>query len=76
LLVKRMDVAKTRIEARLPRLLTAPVEKGQQLGTLVVLTEGGVLGSTELVSDRDVAAVGWLQWWRNFRGPTTPEPEP
>jgi len=28
-----------------------------------------VLGTVELLADEDVKAVGWLGWWRNWRGP-------
>lgn len=36
------------------RDLTAPVKKGQQVGRVTVLVKGEVIGSADLVSDRDV----------------------
>jgi D-alanyl-D-alanine carboxypeptidase (penicillin-binding protein 5/6) len=54
------------VEARVPRLVNAPVQKGQLLGEAVIVKGDEVLGRTNLVADRDVAAVGWLGWWRTW----------
>ena len=79
LLLKRAEAPDPRVEARVPRLLVAPVRKGQPVGEVAVVNGSQVLGTTGLVVDRDVMAVGWLGWWRNWQGPqeeSAPEGSP
>jgi D-alanyl-D-alanine carboxypeptidase (penicillin-binding protein 5/6) len=64
--VARKADMKPQVEVRVPRLVSAPVEEGQHLGELVIVDGGKVLGRTELVADRSVAATGWWAWWRNW----------
>jgi D-alanyl-D-alanine carboxypeptidase (penicillin-binding protein 5/6) len=64
--VPRKADTSPQVEARLPRLVNAPVQKGQRLGEAVIVKGDEVLGRTDLVADRDVAAVGWLGWWRTW----------
>lgn len=67
--VRRKGDMGPQVEARLPRLVSAPVEEGQHLGELVILNDEEVLGRTELVADRSVPATGWWGWWRNWWKP-------
>ena len=79
LLLKRSEAPDPRVEARVPRLLVAPVRKGQRVGEVAVVNGSQVLGTTGLFVDRDVMAVGWLGWWRNWQGPqgeSAPEESP
>jgi len=73
LLVKRADDRGIVVEARVPRLLQAPVSRSQPLGDVVVRRGDEELGKVTVVADRDVAATGWLSWlWnRALSGRTT-----
>jgi D-alanyl-D-alanine carboxypeptidase (penicillin-binding protein 5/6) len=64
LVVKRTEVPKPQVEVRVPHLLSAPVEKGQRVGKLLVVNDGATLGKVDLLADREVAAVGWRSWLR------------
>jgi D-alanyl-D-alanine carboxypeptidase (penicillin-binding protein 5/6) len=66
IIVPRKADMNPQVEARLPRLVNAPVQKGQRLGEAVIVKGEEVLGRTDLVADRDIAAVGWLGWWRSW----------
>jgi D-alanyl-D-alanine carboxypeptidase (penicillin-binding protein 5/6) len=65
LLVKRAAGKEVAVQAKVPRLLTAPVQKGQAIGEVTVTRGDETLGKVPLVVDRDVAATGWLSWWWN-----------
>ncbi len=67
LLVKRSDDKGVAVEARIPRLLQAPVRREQPLGEVVVHRGDQELGRVSVVADRDVAATGWLSWFWNRR---------
>jgi len=69
-LVKRADDKGIVVEARIPRLLQAPVRQRQSLGDVVVRRGDQELGRVPVVADRDVAATGWLSWLWN-RGLST-----
>jgi D-alanyl-D-alanine carboxypeptidase (penicillin-binding protein 5/6) len=69
LLLKRAEAPDVRVEARVPHLLTAPIRNGQRLGAVAVVSGSTTFGTVDLVADRDVTAVGWLGWWRNWWGP-------
>jgi D-alanyl-D-alanine carboxypeptidase (penicillin-binding protein 5/6) len=69
LLLKRAEAPDVQVEARLPHLLTAPIRNGQRVGEVVVVSGSTTFGTMDLVADRDVTAVGWLGWWRNWWGP-------
>ena len=72
LLVKRGDDKGIAVEARIPRLLEAPVRQRQPLGDVVVRRGDQELGRVGVVADRDVAATGWLSWlWNRSLSPTT-----
>ena len=67
MLVKRADDKGIAVEARVPRLLQAPVRHRQPLGDVVVRRGEQELGRVAVVADRDVAATGWLSWLWNRR---------
>ena len=50
-------------EIALDKSLTAPVKKGQKIGTVKFLRQGEVLGTVDLVSDRDVDKKPSFRWW-------------
>jgi D-alanyl-D-alanine carboxypeptidase (penicillin-binding protein 5/6) len=64
-LVKRGDDKGVAVEARIPRLLQAPVRLRQHLGEIVVRRGDQELGRVPVVADREVAASGWLSWYWN-----------
>jgi len=72
-LVKRAEDRGIVVEARVPRLLQAPVRRSQPLGDVVVRRGDQELGKVTVVADRDVEATGWLSWlWnRALSGRTT-----
>jgi D-alanyl-D-alanine carboxypeptidase (penicillin-binding protein 5/6) len=65
ILVKRGDDKGVAVEARIPRLLQAPVHQRQALGDVVVRRGDQDLGHVGVVSDREIAATGWLSWFWN-----------
>ena len=65
LLVKRADDKSVAVEARIPRLVPAPVQRQQPLGEIVVRRGEQELGRVPVVADREVAASGWLSWLWN-----------
>jgi D-alanyl-D-alanine carboxypeptidase (penicillin-binding protein 5/6) len=69
-LVKRTEDKGIAVEARIPRLLQAPVRLRQPLGDVVVRRGDQELGRVPVVADREVAATGWLSWLWN-RGLST-----
>src|SRR2546422_67751 len=72
-LVKRAEDRGIVVEARVPRLLQAPVRRSQPLGDVVIRRGDEELGKVTVVADRDVEATGWLAWlWnRALSGRTT-----
>jgi D-alanyl-D-alanine carboxypeptidase (penicillin-binding protein 5/6) len=64
-LVKRAEDKGVAVEARIPRLLQAPVRLRQHLGEVVVRRGDQELGRVPVVADREVAATGWLSWYWN-----------
>lgn len=70
LLVKRSEDHGVKVEARIPRLTTAPVRKDQPLGEIVVTRGTEEIGRVPVVAAADVPAAGWLAWIWN-RGLTT-----
>src|SRR2546425_9189759 len=72
-LVKRAEDRGIVVEARIPRLLQAPVRRAQPLGDVVIRRGDEELGKVTVVADRDVEATGWLAWlWnRALSGRTT-----
>ena len=64
-LVKRGEDKGVVVEARIPRLVQAPVRLGQPLGDVVVRRGDQELGRVAVVADRDVPATGWLSWLWN-----------
>ena len=72
LLVKRGDDKGIAVEARIPRLLQAPVHEHQAVGDVVIRRGDQELGRVGVVADRDVAATGWLSWlWNRSLSPAT-----
>lgn len=61
-LVRRGDDEGLRVEARVPRLLRAPVRRHQPLGQVVVRRGDRELGRVTVIADREVPATGWLGW--------------
>jgi hypothetical protein len=72
--VKRGDDKGIAVEARIPRLLEAPVKQQQPLGDVVIRRGDQELGRVGVIADRDVAATGWMSWlWnRRLSASTTP----
>ena len=72
-LVKRAEDKGVVTEARIPRLLQAPVRQRQPLGEVIVRRGDQELGKVAVVADREVAATGWLSWlWnRSLSGSAT-----
>jgi D-alanyl-D-alanine carboxypeptidase (penicillin-binding protein 5/6) len=72
-LVKRSEDKGIVTEARIPRMLQAPVHRRQPLGEVVVRRGDQELGKVAVVADGEVAATGWLSWlWnRSLSGSTT-----
>jgi len=64
-LVKRGEDKDVAVEARVPRLVSAPVQKQQALGEIVVRRGTEEIGRVPVVADRDVAATGWFSWFWN-----------
>lgn len=73
-LVKRSDDKQIAVEARIPRLVSAPVQRRQPLGTVVVRRGDQELASVSVIADGEVPAVGWLSWlWnRGLTATTSP----
>jgi hypothetical protein len=65
LLVRRGEDRDVVVEARLPRLLQAPVRGQQPLGDVVVRQGDRELGRVAVVSGAAVPATGWLAWYWN-----------
>src|SRR5262249_9030821 len=64
-LVKRAEDKSVVVEARIPRLLQAPVRERQPLGDVVVKRGEQELGRVPVVADHEIAATGWLSWLWN-----------
>jgi hypothetical protein len=64
-LVKRGDDKGVAVEARVPRLVQAPVRARQPLGDVVIRRGDQELGHVGVIADRDVASTGWLSWFWN-----------
>jgi D-alanyl-D-alanine carboxypeptidase (penicillin-binding protein 5/6) len=64
-LVKRSEDRGVQVEARIPRLLQAPVRGQQPVGEVVVRRGEQELGRVGVVAQREVAATGWLSWYWN-----------
>lgn len=52
-----------RWDVRLPRPVTAPVQKGQELGSLVLHSGARRLGAVPLLAADDVPRALWASWW-------------
>ncbi len=65
-LVKRAEDKGVVVEARVPKLVAAPVRQKQPLGEVVIRQGERELGRVGVVSDRAVEATGWLAWLRNL----------
>jgi D-alanyl-D-alanine carboxypeptidase (penicillin-binding protein 5/6) len=64
-LVRRADDKGVTVEAKIPRLLQAPVRLRQPLGDIVVRRGDQELGRVPVVADREVPASGWFAWLWN-----------
>jgi D-alanyl-D-alanine carboxypeptidase (penicillin-binding protein 5/6) len=64
-LVKRAEDKGVVVEARIPRLIQAPVRLRQSLGEIVIRRGDVEMGRVGVVADREVAATGWLSWLWN-----------
>lgn len=54
------DTTITQKEFNLPEYVTAPVKQGDVVGTVSILLSGEVIGTVELVADRDLERNGFL----------------
>jgi len=70
MLLKRGEDRGVVVEAHVPRIVQAPVQKNQPLGDVVIRRGDEELGKVPVVADRDVGATGWLSWLWN-RGATS-----
>jgi hypothetical protein len=69
LVVRRAGGRAGAVEARIPRLLQAPVTRRQELGVVVVRQGEDELGSVPVVAADDVRSTGWLSWfWQQGDG--------
>src|SRR5881296_269263 len=64
-LVKRGEDKGVVVEARIPRLVQAPVKLRQPLGDVVVRRGDQELGRVAVVAEGEVPATGWLSWLWN-----------
>jgi len=65
IIVKRAEDKGVAVEARVPKLVPAPVHQKQPLGEVVIRQGDRELGRVGVVADRDIPATGWLAWLRN-----------
>jgi D-alanyl-D-alanine carboxypeptidase (penicillin-binding protein 5/6) len=63
LVVRRSGERAVAVEARIPRLLQAPVSRRQELGVVVVRQGEDELGRVPVVAADDVRSTGWLTWF-------------
>jgi len=63
LVVRRSGERAVAVEARIPRLLQAPVTREQELGVVVVRQGEDELGRVPVVAAADVPSTGWLTWF-------------
>lgn len=63
LVVRRSGDRAVAVEARIPRLLQAPVAREQELGVVVVRQGEDELGRVPVVAAADVPSTGWLTWF-------------
>jgi D-alanyl-D-alanine carboxypeptidase (penicillin-binding protein 5/6) len=73
-LVKRSDDKQIAVEARIPRMVAAPVQRRQPLGQVVVRKGDQELASVPVIADGEVPAVGWLSWLWNRGLTASPAP--
>ncbi len=73
-LVKRGEDKDVVVEARIPRLVQAPVRLREPLGDVVVRRGDQELGRVAVVAEREVPATGWLSWLWNRRMSTSMTP--
>ncbi|MFZ5647247.1 MAG: D-alanyl-D-alanine carboxypeptidase family protein [Bacillota bacterium] len=57
------DVGRIDRKINLDGKISAPVSKGQKVGTMSFVRDGKVIGSVDLVSDRDVEKNPLFRWW-------------
>ncbi|MCW5892914.1 MAG: D-alanyl-D-alanine carboxypeptidase [bacterium] len=69
-LVKRAEDKGLAVEARIPRLVQAPVQREQAMGEVVVRRGDQVLGRVPVVAGSTVASAGWLAWFWNWGLPS------
>lgn len=62
-LIPLNDDAPTERKVNLDGKISAPVAGGQKVGTVSFVREGKVIGSVDLVSDRDVEKNPLFEWW-------------
>ena len=75
LLLRRAEDRGLQVEARIPRLLRAPVHQRQPLGEVVVRRGDHEMGRVPVVADGDVPADGWLAWlWNRHSAQATSRP--
>jgi len=59
----RAEARETKIEAKMPSELSAPIKKGQVVGEVVVRRGDQQLGRVEVVAAQDVASTSWWRGW-------------
>ncbi|MBS4209698.1 D-alanyl-D-alanine carboxypeptidase family protein [Bacillus sp. FJAT-50079] len=55
-------------EVKLDKSISAPVKKGDQVGTLIVLKDGKELSKSPLIADADVKRASWWQLYKRAFG--------
>ncbi|MBI2874453.1 MAG: D-alanyl-D-alanine carboxypeptidase [Firmicutes bacterium] len=81
LLARKGKLGEPKIELKVPRTVTAPLRKGQEIGYLAAVQDGKVMAQVPLVAQEEVFRAGsgsliWrlIKWWlRAGRVPAAPD---
>ncbi len=60
-LLGKSDTKKVTYEIDVPESLTAPIEKGQTVGSIKYILNGEVIGQSDITADGDVPRIGFFQ---------------
>ena len=60
-LLGKSDTKKVTYEIDVPESLTAPIEKGQTVGSIKYILNGEVIGKSDITADNDVPRIGFFQ---------------
>jgi len=65
---KGVKLSNLKKNVKLKKNVQAPVQKGDEIGTLTVSQDGKVLAKTTLVADKTVKRAGWWQLFKRAAG--------